>query len=108
MPRLCMRRAMDTIRARFKHVRRLRGFTQREVARHFDVDAGTVYRWESGTSPLALPTLEAASELFTVNRVWLVFGEGPDPCPLPTDRPPAELAAEECLSEADEPQEGAA
>jgi transcriptional regulator with XRE-family HTH domain len=86
---------MDSIRARFKHVRRLRGLTQREVASSFNVDTGTVYRWESGTSPLTLPTLEAASALFSVNRVWLVFGEGDGPHYLPSDPPPGSMEDDE-------------
>lgn len=70
---------MESIGTRFKHARRLRGLTQREVARFFDVDTGTVYRWESGHSPIALSTLEEAAKLFGVDRVWLVFGEGEAP-----------------------------
>jgi transcriptional regulator with XRE-family HTH domain len=70
---------MNSIGARFKHARQLRELTQREVARFFDVDTGTVYRWESGQTTMALSTLEAASTLFGVDRVWLVFGEGVAP-----------------------------
>lgn len=92
---------MESIRARFKFARKLRGKTQREVAEHFKVDTGTVYRWESGIIELTLPTLEAAAELLQVSRVWLVFGEGSGPKALPTDPPPSALDDEE-------PHEGAA
>ena len=89
---------MDTTRARFKHARRLRGFTQRAVARHFDVATGTVYRWESGVLPLGLGTLEAAAQLFDVDRVWLVFGQGRPPEALPTDPPPSNLDDEDDIA----------
>jgi transcriptional regulator with XRE-family HTH domain len=100
---------MDTIRGRFKHARRLRGFTQRAVARHFDVETGTVYRWESGRAPLVLETLEAAAQLFNVDRVWLVFGQGRSPQALPTDPPPSSLAdADEDDEPGEQRQEGVA
>jgi transcriptional regulator with XRE-family HTH domain len=98
---------MDTIRARFKHARRLRGFTQRAVARHFDVDTGTVYRWESGVLPLVLQTLETAAGLFNVDRVWLVFGQGRPPSGLSTDPPPSNVNDDDDES-GDQPQEGVA
>lgn len=92
---------MDSIRARFRYARRLRGMTQREVALHHDVDTGTVYRWESGVLPISLATCESAASLFAVSRAWLAFGEGVAPAAMPSDRPaPAE--------DDDEPREGAA
>src|SRR4051812_16397311 len=99
---------MDTIRARFKHARRPRGFTQRAVARHFDVETGTVYRWESGRAPLVLETLTAAAQLFHVDRVWLVFGQGAEPKTLPTDPPPATIDDDDDEPAGEQPQEGAA
>jgi transcriptional regulator with XRE-family HTH domain len=99
---------METRGTRFKHARRTAGLTQREVAPHFGVDTGTISRWERGESPLALPTLEAAATLFAVDRVWLVFGEGNVPQPLPSVRPPSEVDAEDDEDARHEPHEGAA
>jgi transcriptional regulator with XRE-family HTH domain len=82
---------MDSRHNRFRHARRVRGLTQRETARLFDVDPQTVSRWERGESPLTLPTLEEASRLFNVDRVWLVFGQGAPPQALPTDPPPSSV-----------------
>lgn len=108
---------MESIRTRFWYARRCRGFTQFEAAQLFGVKTGTISRWERGETPLTLPCLERAAELFGVDRVWLVFGQGPVPQPLPSVRPPSELDAEDLANEqaavdsgADdgEPHEGAA
>jgi transcriptional regulator with XRE-family HTH domain len=79
---------MDSRHTRFRHARRVRGLTQRETAKSFDVDPQTISRWERGESPLTLPTLEEASRLFGVDRVWLVFGEGEPPRAAPSEVPP--------------------
>jgi transcriptional regulator with XRE-family HTH domain len=97
---------MDSLHSRFRHARRARGLTQREVAKSFGVDPQTVSRWERGESPLTLPTLELAAKVFDVDRVWLVFGEGPAPQALPSVRPPSEIDAEDESNS--EPREGAA
>jgi len=90
---------MESIRTRFWYARRCRGLTQDEAARLFGVKTGTISRWERGETPLTLPCLERAAELFGVDRVWLVFGQGDVPQPLPSVRPPSELDAEDLANE---------
>lgn len=70
---------MDTIQARFRHARELRSLTQGDVARHFRVDRGTVYRWETGQTQMSLQTLIELAEFLNVERAWLVFGDGEAP-----------------------------
>jgi transcriptional regulator with XRE-family HTH domain len=64
-----------SIRARFKQAREAAGLSQGDVARHFEVDRGTAYRWECGHSRIHLDVLLKAAELFRCDRYWLVFGE---------------------------------
>jgi len=85
---------MDTreqLRARFRQAREAAGKSQGDVARHFDVDRGTVWRWEAGQTPFSLETLLDAAELLGCSPAWLVLGEGNAPQPISSDRPPSEL-----------------
>jgi transcriptional regulator with XRE-family HTH domain len=70
---------VDAIGNRFKRARVAAEMTQGEVARHFGVDRGTVYRWECGDSRIDLQVLIGAVALFGCERDWLVFGDGQPP-----------------------------
>jgi transcriptional regulator with XRE-family HTH domain len=78
---------MDTIHARFRAARELAGLTQGQVARHFGVDRGTVYRWDTGYTKLSIEVLAQAAVLFGCDRNWLVFGDGDAPVAEPVAAP---------------------
>jgi transcriptional regulator with XRE-family HTH domain len=99
---------MDTrekLRARFRQAREAAGKSQGDVARHFGVERGTVWRWEAGQTPFSLETLLAAAELLGCSPAWLVLGEGNAPQALPSTSPPSELDDEDADEDA---REGAA
>lgn len=81
---------MDTTTgSRIKTAREEAGFTQKDVAAHFDVDKSTVHRWEHGDGgPLSLGRLNQLAELFGVRAAWLAYGEEPK-----TDADSSKLAA---------------
>jgi transcriptional regulator with XRE-family HTH domain len=105
---------VDSIGIRFKRARMAAEMTQGEVAKHFGVDRGTVYRWECGVSRIDLRVLIDAAGLFGCTREWLTFGDGEPPRvrsvwddpsedePAGDAQPPGEHV------EDDEPHEGAA
>lgn len=53
---------MESIRERIKYLRKVKGWTQEQLARNLGVSLNTVQRWEMGKtkpSPLAKEKLEA-------------------------------------------------
>jgi transcriptional regulator with XRE-family HTH domain len=90
----------EQILARYRYAREAAGLSQRDVGKHFDVDRGTVWRWENDESPISLETLMASAELFSCTIKWLLIGEG---------EPPEQVSLRNIASTVAEPsEEGAA
>jgi putative transcriptional regulator len=66
---------MDTLEVKLKSLRKIRGWSQEQLARNLGVSLNTVQRWEMGKSkpsPLALEKLrEAFYEVFEGNQLKL-------------------------------------
>lgn len=71
--------AMDTIGARIRFARKLRGLTQEELAKHFSINRVSVAQWEGrGNSPEPDKIPELA-RLLTTTTDWLITGNGKVP-----------------------------
>ena len=88
---------MDTIGARIRFARKLRGLTQEDIAKHFGINRVSVAQWEGrGNSPEPDKIPELA-RLLTTTTDWLIKGIGRPPAeddirdlqyePLEEDRP---------------------
>jgi phage repressor protein C with HTH and peptisase S24 domain len=70
---------MDTIGARIKFARKLRGLTQEDIAKHFQINRVSVAQWEGrGNSPEPAKIPELA-RLLTTTSDWLIKGIGSPP-----------------------------
>lgn len=65
-----------TLGERMKEVRRNAGIKQAEFGALFGVKEGTVTSWETGLRNPSNAILSAICEKFSVNREWLLTGEG--------------------------------
>jgi transcriptional regulator with XRE-family HTH domain len=68
-----------TLGQRIKAARKASGIKQRAIAREFDVDHTTVFRWERDQSFPGMERLDRMAELFKCSRAYLVLGEGAAP-----------------------------
>lgn len=65
-----------TLGERMKEIRRNAGIKQAEFGALFGVKEGTVTSWETGLRNPSNAILSAICEKFSVNREWLLTGEG--------------------------------
>lgn len=65
-----------TLGERMKEIRRNAGIKQAEFGALFGVKEGTVTSWETGLRNPSNAILSAICEKFSVNREWLLTGDG--------------------------------
>ena len=77
----------DTIAARIKRARAVRGFSARELSRRAGLNPGHVAVLESRANGRIWPqTVTAIAKALGVDSAWLLFGKGNPPEPLPATR----------------------
>ena len=70
------RRRKTTIGDRIRRTRELRGISQAQFAKHFDVQQSHVWKWESGMRVPRLSTLMRMADYLDVTLDELVKGTG--------------------------------
>lgn len=80
-------KSADTIAARIKQARAVRGFSARELSRRAGLNPGHVAVLESRANGRIWPqTVTAIAKALGVDSAWLLFGKGNPPAPLPATR----------------------
>lgn len=80
-------KSADTIAARIKQARAIRGFSARELSRRAGLNVGHVAVLESRANGRIWPqTVTAIAKALGVDSAWLLFGKGDPPAPVPATR----------------------
>lgn len=68
---------MDTVGDRLKFLRKSCGITQTQLSEYLNISQGQIGRLERNTRNLhSKATIEKISELFNIDKEWLLYGEG--------------------------------
>ena len=71
---------MNEMGSRLKHIRKKRGFTQKQVANYLGISQGQLARLENGSRRLRkVSMLEQLCLLYNIDEDWLLYGEGQSP-----------------------------
>ena len=96
---------MSYLSANIRHLRRIKGLSQAELAKNFGKKQNTIGNWENGISEPSIKELVSLSQIFMVDMLSLVsrnLEQGNEP----TSEPASQETIESRLPEPDKEKEG--